>query len=456
MASSGVGSIAPQTVVDIFRSTVERVPDSPVYYTKAIGSSDYTFKTWAQYYADCRKFAKSLIALGLAPFHVINIIGFNSIEWVTACIGAILGGCIPAGVYTTSNPEACHFIAEHSEAHVVLCDGVAQLEKYVAIAHKLPVLKALVVYNDVVPSDLNCPVPVLTFADFLSVGREVTDAVLEARMSAQKPGNCCTLIYTSGTTGHPKAVMLSHDNLTWTVEATVQQYEQSGLVLNEHSNTVSYLPLSHVAAQLFDIYLPITRGLAIYFAQPDALKGSLGTTLKEARPTLFFAVPRLDEDNFCSITGRIKELIITAGGENIPPVLLEDAIKEEIPLLSNAMAIGDRRKFLTAVFTLKVVVDADGNPSDQLDSTALAILTGLGSTATTVGEAKTCHKVKAYVETKLKKANGRAASRAQHIQKYIILDKDFSIGGDELTATLKLKRRVVMAKYEHAIEAMYA
>ncbi|RHY89987.1 hypothetical protein DYB26_012877, partial [Aphanomyces astaci] len=130
MASSGVGSIAPQTVVDIFRSTVERVPDSPVYYTKAIGSSDYTFKTWAQYYADCRKFAKSLIALGLAPFHVINIIGFNSIEWVTACIGAILGGCIPAGVYTTSNPEACHFIADHSEAHVVLCDGVAQLEKY--------------------------------------------------------------------------------------------------------------------------------------------------------------------------------------------------------------------------------------------------------------------------------------------------------------------------------------
>ncbi|RHY02225.1 hypothetical protein DYB25_006211 [Aphanomyces astaci] len=630
MASSGVGSIAPQTVVDIFRSTVERVPDSPVYYTKAIGSSDYTFKTWAQYYADCRKFAKSLIALGLAPFHVINIIGFNSIEWVTACIGAILGGCIPAGVYTTSNPEACHFIADHSEAHVVLCDGVAQLEKYVAIAHKLPVLKALVVYNDVVPSNLNCPVPVFTFADFLSVGREVTDAVLEARMNAQKPGNCCTLIYTSGTTGHPKAVMLSHDNLTWTVEATSVQYEQSGLVLNEHSNTVSYLPLSHVAAQLFDIYLPITRGLAIYFAQPDALKGSLGTTLKEARPTLFFAVPRvwekmmekmisigrgttglkktlvtwaksvgaakneaaqfgkgggtpcgytiaqrlilskvraalgfdrcqgmlsaaapisletvnffaaldiplyelfgqsectgptsfsmtgawkigtvgrpmqgtqmqvvedtqeliyqgrntmmgylkaeqitkdtidadgwlhsgdcgkLDEDNFCSITGRIKELIITAGGENIPPVLLEDAIKEEIPLLSNAMAIGDRRKFLTAVFTLKVVVDADGNPSDQLDSTALAILTGLGSTATTVGEAKTCDKVKAYVETKLKKANGRAASRAQHIQKYIILDKDFSIGGDELTATLKLKRRVVMAKYEHAIEAMYA
>ncbi|RHZ41124.1 hypothetical protein DYB31_013537, partial [Aphanomyces astaci] len=134
MTSSGIGAFTPKTIVEVFQNTVKHVPDSPVYYTKAIGSSDYTFKTWAQYYADCRKFAKSLIALGLAPFHVINIIGFNSIEWVTACIGAILGGCIPAGVYTTSNPEACHFIADHSEAHVVLCDGVAQLEKYVAIA----------------------------------------------------------------------------------------------------------------------------------------------------------------------------------------------------------------------------------------------------------------------------------------------------------------------------------
>ncbi|RHY85143.1 hypothetical protein DYB35_013964, partial [Aphanomyces astaci] len=293
--SSGIGAATPKTIIQVFQGTVKRVPNHPAYYTKAPGSSSYTFKTWTQYYADCRAFAKSLIALGLAPFDVINIIGFNSIEWVTACIGAILGGCIPAGVYTTSNPEACHFIADHSEAHVVLCDGVAQLEKYVAIAHKLPVLKALVVYNDVVPSDLNCSVPVFTFADFLASGSGVDDTALEARMNAQKPGNCCTLIYTSGTTGNPKAVMLSHDNLTWTVEAVCQSYEAAGSILNQHSNTVSYLPLSHVAAQLFDIYLPITRGLAIYFAQPDALKGSLGTTLKEARPTLFFAVPRVWE-----------------------------------------------------------------------------------------------------------------------------------------------------------------
>ncbi|KAF0700073.1 Aste57867_9392 [Aphanomyces stellatus] len=628
MTSSGMGAFAPQTVVDAFRTMVKRVPNSPAYHTKTNGV--YTHKTWAQYFDDCRTFGKALIALGCDPFDTVNIIGFNAIEWVVANMGSILAGCVSAGVYTTSNPQSCHYIAEHSEARVVVCDGVAQLEKYVSMADKLPKLKALVIYNDVVPEGLSCSVPVYSFPDFMKLGRDVQDAVLERRMDAQKPGNCCSLIYTSGTTGNPKAVMLSHDNLTWTVEAVAKHYENTGVVLNHECTTVSYLPLSHIAAQLFDMYLPMARGVQTYFAQPDALKGSLGTTLKEARPTFVFAVPRvwekmmekmisvgrgtkgakkalvdwaksvgmtkskqaqfgksggtpcgyaiaqklvfakvraalgmdrtkvmlsaaapispetvnffaaldipifelfgqsectgptsfavpgawkigtvgrpmegtqmkvvdgtqeliyqgrntmmgylksetatvetidaqgwlhsgdcgkLDEDNFCMITGRIKELIITAGGENIPPVLLEDAIKEEIPLLSNVMAIGDRRKFLTAVLTLKVVVDADGNPTDQLDGNSLAIMKEIDSSATTVAQAKECAKVKAYIDKNLKKANGRAASRAQHIQKYHILDKDFSIAGDELTATLKLKRRIVMAKYEDVIEAMYA
>ncbi|KAF0735434.1 hypothetical protein Ae201684_008122 [Aphanomyces euteiches] len=166
-------------------------------------------------------------------------------------------------------------------------------------------------------------------------------------------------------------------------------------------------------------------------------------------------VAKIDEDGFCVITGRIKELIITAGGENIPPVLIEDTIKEEIPLLSNVMVVGDRRKFLTAIFTFKVVVDSDGYPSDQLNEIALSILKEIESPATTVAEARDCEKVKAYIQKNLKKANGRAASRAHHVQKYIVVDKDFSIGGDELTATLKLKRRVVAAKYADEIEALY-
>ena len=73
------------------------------------------------------------------------------------------------------------------------------------------------------------------------------------------------------------------------------------------------------------------------------------------------------------ITGRIKELIITAGGENISPIYIEDNIRNELPdIVSNVMAVGDRRKHLTCLVTLKVVVDeATAQPTERLDPAAV-------------------------------------------------------------------------------------
>ena len=83
---------------------------------------------------------------------------------------------------------------------------------------------------------------------------------------------------------------------------------------------------------------------------------------------------RHDSDGFLTITGRIKELIITAGGENISPVAIEDNIRRELPdIVSNVMAVGDRRKHLTCLVTLRVEVDeATAQPTDRLDPAAVA------------------------------------------------------------------------------------
>lgn len=87
--------------------------------------------------------------------------------------------------------------------------------------------------------------------------------------------------------------MLTHDNITWTcrtmLKCTPKGYMDASDVM------VSYLPLSHIAAQQLDMYMPICTGCQVYFAQPDALKGTLAVTLKEARPTVFFGVPRVWE-----------------------------------------------------------------------------------------------------------------------------------------------------------------
>jgi long-chain-fatty-acid--CoA ligase ACSBG len=178
---------------------------------------------------------------------------------------------------------------------VVVVEGVKQLEKYYSIAKELKNLKALVVYGpDDIPADIKAKVsvPVYKFDEFLKLGTSVSDSDLQAREDAQKPNEVTSLIYTSGTTGPPKAVMITHDNATWTAKA---QLSTMGRLLDNDDHIISYLPLSHIAAQMLDMYCPIATGLQIWFAQPDALRGSLGVTLKDVRPTIFFGVPRVWE-----------------------------------------------------------------------------------------------------------------------------------------------------------------
>jgi len=165
-------------------------------------------------------------------------------------------------------------------------------------------------------------------------------------------------------------------------------------------------------------------------------------------------VGQVDKDGFLKITGRIKELIITAGGENIPPVLIEDICKEEVPFLSNIMVIGDKRKFLAALVTLKTKPDAEGLPTHEL---APSVLEHCSEGVTTTDQAKTDAKLLKVIDEGLKRANKRAISRAQWIQKFAIVADDFTVEGGELTATLKLKRRVAEKKYtESVIEPLYA
>jgi len=167
-------------------------------------------------------------------------------------------------------------------------------------------------------------------------------------------------------------------------------------------------------------------------------------------------VGKVDADGFCFITGRIKELIITAGGENVPPVLIEDMIKEELPaVVSNVMVIGDKRKFLSCLLTLKSEPDAKQKPTDQLAGPALAAAKAAGSSAKTVTEAVSDPKFMAMIQSGINGYNKRSVSRAQHVQKFTVLTSEFTVDSGELTPTMKLKRKVVAEKFAGKVEAMY-
>jgi long-chain-fatty-acid--CoA ligase ACSBG len=105
----------------------------------------------------------------------------------------------------------------------------------------------------------------------LDKGQSGDDAVLDLRLKEMAINQCCHLVYTSGTTGPPKAVMLSHDNITFTAKILniVHKYRDMGQERN-----VSYLPLSHVAGNMLDIFVVMTCRGTTYFADKNALKVS--------------------------------------------------------------------------------------------------------------------------------------------------------------------------------------
>ncbi|HTU95678.1 MAG TPA: AMP-dependent synthetase/ligase [Solirubrobacteraceae bacterium] len=149
----------------------------------------------------------------------------------------------------------------------------------------------------------------------------------------------------------------------------------------------------------------------------------------------------LDADGYLTIVDRKKEIIINAAGKNMSPANIEAAIKTSSPLIGQACVIGDARPYNTAL----IVLDADFAP-------AWAQQNGLGERA--LEDLADVPEMEAAVQAGIDAANERLA-RVEQIKKFTIVRGDWLPGGDELTPTIKLKRKPIAAKYADAIERMY-
>jgi long-chain acyl-CoA synthetase len=147
----------------------------------------------------------------------------------------------------------------------------------------------------------------------------------------------------------------------------------------------------------------------------------------------------IDEDGFVKITGRKKDIIITAGGKNITPANIEADIKQH-PLVSQCILIGDRRPYLVALITL-----------DPEEAAKFAKEHGLPEDAEALAESE---EVRREIDDHLDRVNRRFA-RVEQVKKIEILPRDLSQEGGELTPTMKVKRAVVAEKYAPQIEALY-
>lgn len=260
----------------------------------ALVSKEDKVYTFTDYYQNAVAFAKAAIHVGLKPKDAVGIIGFNSPEYHFTLHGTWLANGITSGIYTTNSEEACKFVLEHSESYICVCQSGKQATKILSIREQLPYLKYIVIYwQDEALPEVNKDeyAQVYKWEDFIALGKDIPDSAVEERIASTLPGSCATLIYTSGTTGDPKGVMLSHDNCTYNASVI-----KDTIGLTQYPERIAgFLPLNHVAAQYVDTMITLYHPVTIHFAQPDALKGSLTTTLKKCKPTAFVAVPRVYE-----------------------------------------------------------------------------------------------------------------------------------------------------------------
>ena len=151
-------------------------------------------------------------------------------------------------------------------------------------------------------------------------------------------------------------------------------------------------------------------------------------------------IARIDEDGYVYIVDRKKEIIITAGGKNIAPQPLENVLRMD-KYISQAFVYGDRKPYLVAILTPnleRLIQMAQQEDLDYLDMEDLV----------------TNQRVQKRYAHRLQRINDKLPSY-QTIKKFILLPRDFSVDGEELTPTLKLKRKVITAKYQDRIERLY-
>ncbi len=278
----------PQRVLD----HGQRLGSAPAYFVR--GASGWEATSWKTFADEVRRAGTALMALGVEAGQPVCILGANRPEWVIFDIGAMAAGAVPAGIYTTSSPPECAYILNHCEAPVILVENEEQWTKIAAVRDELPHLRHVVMMRG--GGMVDDPM-VIGWDDFMDRG--AASGNLDERLAALRPDTVSTLIYTSGTTGRPKGVMLTQDNLSWTASHALDL-----VCATEKERVLSYLPLSHIAEQMFTIHIAAVVGYPVYYAQS---LDKLLDNLLEVKPTMFFGVPRVWEKFHAGVAEKLAD-----------------------------------------------------------------------------------------------------------------------------------------------------
>ncbi len=285
-----------QTMVQMLRRRALETPTRTALRQKDFGI--WNPISWSDYWERARAFGLGLEALGLPPGGHLAILSENRAEWVLAQFGAGAVGAVTVGVYPTSPAAEVAYVIAHSDAEVVVCEDQEQTDKVLETRERLPKLKHIVVIDMKGLRHYRDPM-ILSFAEVEERGRTRDPAEIERRVEAQTMGEIALMVYTSGSTGMPKGAMLSWRNMRAEAAAIIERLGEG-----PHSTHLSYLPLCHIAEQLFTTIGPLYAGGTVNFG--ESLR-TVQENLREVAPTAFLGVPRIWEKLHSAIHVKMME-----------------------------------------------------------------------------------------------------------------------------------------------------
>ncbi|WP_445656786.1 AMP-dependent synthetase/ligase [Achromobacter sp. NCFB-sbj8-Ac1-l] len=259
---------------------------------------------WAQYWQRACRVGLGLQAEGLSRGGRVAIVSDNRLEWLLVQLGAGAVGGVAVGVYATSPAEEMGYVLEHADVELVVCEDQEQTDKVLQVAHRLPLLRRIVVMET---KGLRSYPPaerarIVAFAELEAEGqRREADGLeaLNAWLDTQQLDDLGLMIYTSGSTGKPKGAMLSYRNMRGVAPGIADR-----LSMDAASVHLSYLPLCHVAEQMLSTFVPIYLGAQVNFGESIR---TVQEDLREVAPTVFLGVPRIWEKLHASISIKMQE-----------------------------------------------------------------------------------------------------------------------------------------------------
>ncbi len=222
--------------------------------------------------------ALGLLKLGLQQGDKAAIIANNCVEWTFADQSILKMGGVVIPIYTTIPDEIVAYTLNHAEVKLIFAQNEELYEKILRIKDQVPTLQHVYTFEEVKGAETYKSMTVPATDEGRKQLKEIQDKV--------KPNDLATIIYTSGTTGLPKGVMLSHNNLISNILSSVER-----LPVNFQHTALSFLPLSHIFERMIT-YMYFFVGVSVYYGEGI---DKIGDNLKEIRPHVFTAVPRLLE-----------------------------------------------------------------------------------------------------------------------------------------------------------------